>query len=225
MPLTKPVFRLPPADSRTVVIGATGSGKTTFGMWLLSHARFDKRPWVFVDFKREQMLDRIGWPPLIELKMGRLPKKKGLHVLAPRADQDEEVEDWLWKVWTKGNIGLFFDEVSLVPDKSALRAIMRQGRSKVIPVISCTQRPVDVPREVFTEANFVSMFRMQDIRDVKTIEGFTGLRDLQKPLERRWSRWYDAERNQLILLKPVPDQDTIVARFREALPRHLLFGG
>jgi hypothetical protein len=220
----KPGFRFPPADSRTVVIGATGTGKTTFGMWLLSHARIEKRPWVFVDFKQEQMLDRIGWPPLKPLKLGQVPKKPGLYTVTPRTSDDEAVEDWLWKVWEKGNIGLFIDEASLIPDKNAFRAIMRQGRSKVIPVISCTQRPVDIPREVFTEANFVSIFRLQDVRDYKTVEGFTGLHNLSAPIEKRWSRWYDAEHNQLLLLRPCPDQNTIIDRFIETLPRNLFFG-
>lgn len=222
-------FKFPRADQTTVVIGQRGSGKTVFGAWLLSHQRFDKRPWIILDYKREILWEHHAMGHLLQtLPLGKLPKKrdKGLYIVSIRPGQEEEVEDWLWKIWERGNIGLFADEVTLLPHKDAFKAILRQGRSKHIPLISCTQRPIDIEREVFTEAAFVSLFNLSDSRDYKTVEYFTGMKDLQKhPLQRRWSRWYDAEEKQHLVLKPCPAPDHIVDRLRQEVPYRVgLFG-
>jgi hypothetical protein len=88
------VFRFPGADSRTVVIGATGTGKTTFGLWLLSHMRFDKRPWVIMDYKGEALLDDVGFPPLRPLRLGKMPGKRGVYVVSPRPGHSGRGETW-----------------------------------------------------------------------------------------------------------------------------------
>lgn len=225
-------FTLPGGADRTVVMGATGTGKTTFGAWLLSRQRFDLRPWVIVDYKGEILFDKIGDPPLRYLKMGRLPKKKGLYVLQPRPDEEEAMEDWLWEVWRRENIGIFCDEVSLLPHKSAFQAILRQGRSKLIPVIACTQRPVDVERELFTESQYMSIFRLQDERDYKVVKGFTGRAPIEVPItngqgqvSKRWSYWYDVAQHKLFTLRPVPPPDNIAAALRNTAPYTWFLGG
>jgi hypothetical protein len=164
-------FRFPGGDSRTTVIGATGSGKTTCGVWLLAHQRLDKRPWIIVDFKREGIFDVVGLPPIQSITLtSRPPRKPGLYLVSPRPDEDEILEAWLWRVWERENTGLFIDEASLMPDKDAFRAILQQGRSKCIPTIACTQRPVDVKRALFSEASYFCVYRMQDVRDYKTVQ-------------------------------------------------------
>lgn len=219
-------FRFPGGADRTVVIGATGTGKTTFAAWLLSHARFDARPWVIFDYKREELFDVVGAPPLQHLRLGKLPKKRGVYIVSPRPDQDDEVEEYLWQIWEHGNIGIFVDEATLIPRQSAFKAILRQGRSKRIPVIACTQRPVDVEREVFTEANYVSLFRVQDDRDYKTIRGFIRDARIDGELPQRHSWWYDVAQNLLIQLRPCPGPVSIADRMRANVPySHNFLGG
>src|SRR5579862_8316594 len=136
-------FRIPGGDARTTVIGATGSGKTTCAAWLLSKQRLDLRPWVILDFKREPLFDAVGIPPIIETSLSaKPPKKPGLYVICPRPGEEDALEAWLWRVWEAENVGLFVDEASLIPERDAFRAILQQGRSKRLPVIACTQRPV-----------------------------------------------------------------------------------
>jgi hypothetical protein len=233
MPLDTPssaskasLFRFPGGDARTVVIGATGSGKTTLGAWLLSHQRFDKRPWIIVDFKGEELFDRVGFPPIQRLKLGKMPGRSGLYLVTPLPSQDEQLEAWLWKIWARGNVGLFVDEAALMPDAGgAWKAIQRQGRSKRIPVIACTQRPVGIDRECFTEASFVSVFRLADERDYKVVSMFTRKAPLGASLPPFHSWWYDVGQDRLLRLSPAPSPAEIAGRVRAAAPyRFSIFG-
>lgn len=219
------MFQLPGAAHRTTVIGANGTGKTVAGAWLLSRQRFDKRPWVALDFKDEELWDQVGRPAMQDLKLGQLPGKRGLYRMRVNPGQEDELEAWLWKVWAKEEIGIFCDEVGLMPQRNAFKAILRQGRSKRIPVIACTQRPVDCDREVFTESRFKMIFRLDDDRDIKVIKGFTRQAAIDQPLPKYWSYWYDADQAKLSVLRPVPDAATIAATLRASAPYPWLLGG
>jgi DNA helicase HerA-like ATPase len=210
-------FRFPGGDARTTVIGATGTGKTTCGAWLLAHQRLDKRPWVIVDFKREAIFDVVGFPPISAIGLSEVPKKPGLYLVSPRPDQDDELEAWLWRVWERENIGLFVDEASLMPDRDAFRAVLQQGRSKRIPVIACTQRPVDVKRALFSEASYFCIYRLQDRRDARVIEGFVP-GDLSAPMPPHHWRWYDVAANKLLRMGAVPKPADVAGQLREQLP-------
>lgn len=212
-------FRLPGAADRTTIIGETGTGKTIMGGWVLSKQRFDKRPWVAIDFKGEVLWDMIGTPPVRDLRLGAMPGNRGLYRMSVNPGQEDELEDWMWKVWKHENIGLFIDEVSLVPQKSAFKGLLRQGRTKLIPIISCTQRPVDCDREVFTESQFISVFALADVRDYKIIQGFTHGAAIDRPLPEHHSHWYDKRKRTLFALKPTPDPDSIAASLRAVAPR------
>lgn len=219
-------FSLPGANHRTVVIGANGTGKTVLGAWVLGKQRFKERPWVCLDFKNEELWDLVGDPPMRDLRLGDMPGKKGLYRMAVFPGEEKKLAEWLWAVWRKENIGLFVDEVTLI-DKEAstpFKAILRQGRSKRIPVIACTQRPVDVDREVFTEANFVSVFRVDDMRDHKVIKMFTRDAPMEKPLPPFWSYWYDKGKNSLTILKPVPEPAMVAKSLREVAPYSFWLG-
>lgn len=213
-----PRFVLPGGTDRTCVIGMTGTGKTVFGAWLLSVQRFNERPWVLIDFKDEILWDQVGEPPIKEINLSTVPKKPGLYRLRVSPRDDDALEEWLGRVWEKGNIGIFCDEVSLIPKKDWFKAILRQGRSKRIPVIACTQRPVDCDREVFSEANYCSIFRVKDRRDYKIIQEFTGNAAIEAPLKDHWSYWYDAKQNHLFTLQPSPPPDMVAKALRDAAP-------
>lgn len=218
-------FQFPGGADRTVIIGATGTGKTIGGAWVLANQNFKVRPWVAFDYKREEFWDMVGAPPMRRLRVGEMPGKRGLHLMTVNPGQEDEVEDWLWKIWKRGNVGLFCDEVTLLPQQSAFKAIMRQGRSLRIPVISCSQRPVDVDREIFTESPYKMVFRLSDVRDYKTIQGFTRGAQIDRPLPPHWSYWYDEKQDALFKLRPVPKPAILAARLKEVLPTTWGFGG
>lgn len=220
------MINLPGAEDRTVIIGPTGSGKTIGGGWLLSMQRLKKRPWVALDFKGEVLWDMVGEPPMRDLKMGAMPGKQGLYRMHVRPDQEDELEDWLWKVWRHENIGLFIDEVSLMPQKKAFKAILRQGRSKRIPVIACTQRPVDCDREVFSESQYRMLYGIEDLhRDYPVIRGLFGGQDVREPLPEHCFYWYDAKSKKCTKLRPTPGPAIVAASLKAAAPYSWFLGG
>jgi hypothetical protein len=184
----------------------------------LSRQRLDRRPWIAIDPKREVIFDQVGFPPIKTLGLGdRLPRKAGLYLVSPRPDQDDQLEDFLWRVWEHENIGLYIDEAALMPEGSAFPAILQQGRSKRIPVIACSQRPVSVARGLFSEANFFAVYRLVDRRDYKVIEGFVP-GDLSRPLPWHHWRWYDREQHRLLRMKPVPPPARVAADLNARIP-------
>lgn len=216
-------FRFPGGDSRTTVLGATGTGKSTCGAWLLSHQRFDKRPWVVIDFKREAIFDRVGMPPIVELTLvDAPPKKPGLYILTPRPGDDDALDAWLWRVWEQENIGLYVDEAALMPSGDAFRAVLQQGRSKRIPVIACAQRPVSVARGLFSEAGFFCIYRLQDKRDYQVVQGFVP-GNLSRPMPEHHWLWYDVARNKLMHMAKVPHPETVADELAARLPQRNTF--
>lgn len=214
--------RLPNTQNRTTIIGPTGSGKTVFGIWLLSTAKtldWKKRPVVVFDFKGDDLLEE-----LLDLEYATLwpitrdpPKKAGLYIVRPFPHQTEEVEKFLWGVWSQGKTGLFFDEGYMVAKSKALNAILTQGRSKHIPVIILLQRPSWAPRFCFTEAQYFAVFYQHDKRDAATVQSFmdTDVSQFRGPYH---ALWYDvganAGRGEATVFSPVPPVHEIVEAFR-----------
>lgn len=213
-------FRFPGGDARTTVLGATGTGKTTCGVWLLAHQRFDRRPWIVFDFKREVIFDEVGFPPIEHLSLDRMPGKRGLYLVNPKPGEEPLVDAFLWRVWQRENIGIFVDEAALMPPELSYKgfpAILQQGRSKRLPVIACSQRPVNVARGLFSEASFFCVYRMADRRDYSTVQGFVPS-DLSAPMPPHHWRWYDVQRNRLLQMAPVPAPRRVAEQLADALP-------
>lgn len=222
----KSTFNFPGDDARTIVVGQTGSGKTVFGVWLLSHASFDRRPWIVVDYKREDMFRQLGRHTF----RGHLtpasapPKKPGLYLIQPMESDDDAMDAFFWRVWQRGGIGLYLDEGMMIPAGrgSAIRAILTQGRSLRIPVIALSQRPVEIDRYFFSEAQYFAEFFLIDRDDRLTVKRYAPIdADLiPPPLE---CFWYDQRQRKLMALAPVPPPDTLLAHIRAKAPRRLWF--
>ena len=214
MKSTMPDFRLPGATDRSIFMGATGTGKTTLAAHVLSRQNLIVRPWVILDFKDEELWDKVR-PE--RLKLGELPGRRGLYKMSVLPGQDEALERWLWRVWSKGNIGIFCDEATYLAGMDSCKAILRQGRSKRIPVIACTQRPVGIDREFFTESAYKSVMRLDDNRDYKVVREFTRGANVEPLLPKYWSYWHDNAQNTTFTLRPAPSPATIASDLRAAM--------
>lgn len=212
-------FHWPTDTQRITIIGKTGSGKTQFAAWHLSTRSFTSKPWVVLDFKLDDLLNAI--PETRELAVtSKAPTRPGLYIVHPTPAQERETEDFLWRIWERGNTGLYVDEGYMInPRSEAFQAILTQGRSKRIPVIMLTQRPTWVTRFAFSEADYISLFTLNDRRDVKVVQQFMPMPIEQRLPDAYFSWWYDNARNIKAVLKPVPDRDTILDLFHARLVR------
>lgn len=207
-------FKFPTLADRVTINGRTGSGKTVAGAWLLSEADFHKQPFVIVDMKREGLFKQVS--RIIPIDFNEVPKHPGVYILRPFPHEEEEIKAWLWKVWSQGSTGLFFDEGYLIPDSDIFRTILTTGRSLHIPVYTLSQRPVNLPRYVFTEADYYMSFHLNDKRDRDIVRGFTPddkVWDTTTKLKKYHSRWYDIARDYTAIMSPVPQSDQIINRF------------
>lgn len=213
-------FRFPNDTQRLLILGATGSGKTNAALWHLSQRNFDEKPWVIYDFKHDELIESIEGVNHLSVDAPP-PDRPGLYVVNPVPGQEGEVDAQMMQIWDRENIGVYVDEGYMIPKNSlGFRSLLTQGRSKHIPVIVLSQRPVWMDRFTFTEANYIQVFRLQHIDDTKTVEGFVPnptdsakTHPLRKRLPEYWSYYYDVGRNKLMEVKPVPDPDAILDTF------------
>lgn len=208
-------FNLPSDSQRITIIGKTGSGKTQAAVWHLLLRRFDLKPWIIIDFKRDKLLNDLGAMPLdIGSKLDLNP---GLYIIHPDADDTEQVEALLWRIWRKEKIGVYIDEGYMISPKSAaFQAILTQGRSKEIPVIILSQRPVWLSRFTISEADFIQTFWLTDKRDRETVQSFLPF-SVSERLAPYNSHYYDVSQDAHFKLKPVPSAEKLVAGFRSRI--------
>ena len=224
-------FRLPSGGEHTSIVGRTGTGKTQAGAWLLSKQDLMAKPWIIVDYKGEELFSSLKRAREIGFEV---PRQGGLFVLHSGPDLVDETESWLFDVWRAENIGLLIDEAYMLPQLKAYRSLLTQGRSKHIPIITLSQRPVEIDRFAFSEASHVVVFHLNDVRDRKTVSMFTppGFVDWvpdefapgAKSVERLpdfHSRWYSVKTDSRYVMRPVPNAEKIIEAIDDQLPPKL----
>lgn len=212
-------MNLPNDSQRHAIIGATGSGKTVAAVWHLSLRNYDQKPWVIYNFKDDKTID--GIPYARHIGVEEIPTKPGVYVVHPTPGEasDGTVENQLWEIWSRGNIGVYVDEGYMMGNNNtAFRALLTQGRSKQIPMIVLSQRPVWMDRFVFSESEFFQVFRLQNKKDRKSVEEFVPA-DLGKRLPPFHSYYYDVGNDTVSILKPVPPVEKLHSIFEQKLKR------
>lgn len=210
-------LHLPTSRQRIAAIGRTGSGKTIAGLWHLSNANFDLMPWVIVDFKTDEHINAIERAEYIDTNT-RL-KNPGIYIIQPHPD-DASLGDFLERIWQRGNTGVFVDEGYMMRTNNEVEKrfvyLLTQGRSKRIPMIVLTQKPVWISRFVFSESDYFQVFHLNDVRDHKTVESFLPNGAIRK-LPDYHSVYYDVSKNELTYLLPVPNEETILEKIDNRL--------
>ena len=208
-------FRLPKNSERVSVLGKTGSGKTQAAVWQLSQRDFNHMPWIVYDFKLDPLINSIDGVEHLELS-DPLPKQPGIYLVHPHPDDIDGVRDQMWKIWEAENTGVYIDEGYMVcgPDKRnpAFRSLLTQGRSKRIPMMVLSQRPVWLDRFAFSESEYYQVFSLNDARDRASVRAFVPA-DLDQRLPDYHSYWYDVPADKVVVLQPVPGKDAILGAF------------
>jgi len=203
-------FRLPARDSRTTIVGGTGSGKTYFAAWLLSRVDFDRRPWLAIDSKRDPVFGRLLADRAAQrIRLGHRFARRddGLYLAQPNLDDDEALEKLFRHFWERGRMGLWIDELYSMPDGAPLDSLYYQGRSRGVQIIGSVQRPSRVTLFAFSEASHIAVFSRPNLaRDMQRIEEFApGSADvLDRGLNPYTCLWYDCAQHKQYVLTPAP---------------------
>lgn len=213
-------IRLPNDQQRILISGATGSGKTLAALHQFSLRNYTEKPWVIYDFKYDENINGIINAQHLDAR-SEIPSKPGIYIVHPIPQRDDNaVEDQLWQIWEQENVGIYIDEGYMINRNSdALSALLTQGRSKHIPMITLTQRPVWLNSFILSESEFYQVFRLQRVQDVKKMADVVPA-DMSERLPEYHSYYYDVGRNQMNVLPPGPDAfailDTINTRMKGA---------
>lgn len=224
-------MRLPDATKRTVILGRTGSGKTVFGVGLLSTQNFHQQPWTIVDYKGDELVESLltQFPKQVKLHDVNKgpPSKPGLYVIQPLPDIDDDaVEQYLWECWRRERQGLYVDEGYMIPAASSgMKAILTQGRSRKVPLIALYQRPVYMSRFAVAQADFFAVFDQNDERDLQTTSQFVKPAILDNgskvsvftDLPPYYYLWYDVGEGKSSVCRPAPAPDAILETFARRL--------
>jgi hypothetical protein len=218
-------FSLPRDDEHTTVVGRNGTGKTLLGAFLVARRDLANTTQLVVDYKGEEVFAGISKARTIDFNT--VPDEPGLFILKSRPDLVAQTERWLWRVWEHEHVGLFIDEGYMLPNPpqgGAFQGILTQGRSKRIPVITLTQRPVRVSTFAFSEASHVAVFDLNAKRDRQTVEDRTGEgfmswlpSEFSGGLPKWHSRWYGVKTNSRYIIRPVPEPRKIIAMIDDQL--------
>lgn len=212
-------MRFPDDSERHAIFGMTGSGKTRFAVWALSRRSFDRMPWTIIDFKGDDLIAKI--PGLRELDVtDRPPRKPGLYVVRPLPHETEKLDEFFWRVWQRGRTGIFLDEGYMLErfDK-AYRAILTQGRSKRIPVITLSQSPAWISPWILRESEFITSFYLNTPADIERVMQYMPAN--VSTLPRFHSYMWSVKERELVYLNPVPKDADILARFEVRQPKRL----
>jgi len=219
---------LPNESQSILIIGKNGSGKSYAAVWHLAQKPLGEFPWVIINHKREKLIDSIPGAQFVDLDF--TPKKPGVYVYHPLPDFDDDaVTALLWRIYQRENIGVYIDEGYMInPRDPALNALYTQGRSKHIPLITLSQRPSRISRFAISEAAFYQVFYLTDKNDRARISEFIpgGIEEYMKgkPGEARLmpdfhSIYYDVGRNEIAMMRPVPQEADILDIFEKKLKK------
>jgi hypothetical protein len=165
------------------LIGPTGQGKTTLLMHMLP-----LQPYVVVFASKpyDRTMDRLiatGY-----LRMDRWstidPRRAPRRVLWPSAanlDSDETqrstFKDAMERIYRERGWCVVIDEGSFFINnlglKREVKTYLMQGRSLGISLVFATQRPVDVPLEVYDQSTHLFFYRDNDERNLQRLSGIS----------------------------------------------------
>jgi hypothetical protein len=199
---------LPTLSDHHLIVGMNGSGKTVAAIYTWACRLHRSQRWLIVDTKRDDYIAEIEDIPGVNvLDNFNLPKGNGVFIIRPFPEADDEnLEALLMQVWHRKNTGIYIDEGYMVPKNSrAMKAIYTQGRSLKVPVITLSQRPVDLNRLAVSESNFRQCFDLSDDRDKKTISEFIpGGIDKIGTLPKHHSIYYNNKEKKTVTWGAVP---------------------
>ncbi len=199
-------------SERWAIFGATGSGKSRAAGWVVYHAPRNF-PWFVIDSKEDILPDLKGYTVAnATRRLGSIWRKMPrITRIMPDVDEGaDEFDDFFRKVLKKEDVGVVVDEAYMVPETPWYKRVLTTGRTKNVPIIICSQRPVDIPRVCISEASRYMVFTLTDRRDRDKVAGFAPI-DPKIIVEKHHFAYYDAQLGEGGRYAPLPNKDWLVA--------------
>jgi energy-coupling factor transporter ATP-binding protein EcfA2 len=156
-------------EDRWLILGATGTGKTTFARHLLSelHSIYADVPIYILDSKGygdfEQWHANGG---LVATEAPPPPIAHGIQVWQPGIDDQDTYAEWFDQLLrVPGPAITLVDEISSIGNKKGdapreFERLLKQGRALGKLTINCSQEMAYVPKQIKTQTTHVVRFRM-----------------------------------------------------------------
>jgi len=179
-------FPVPQKDSRVIIVGKTGCGKTTLAIRLL-----DLYQRVFIlDSKAELRLSNY----VVLNTLDKVQKTQYNRVIySPNASElldKETIDEFFSYVYWQKDCCIYIDELLSITQHQFdltyhLKAILTRGRSRNIACIMSTQSPMRLPHYVLSQAEYYYVFQLRLPQDRRKIYEITGLdEEKQKSLRK-----------------------------------------
>jgi len=193
----------PKLDQRTILVGATGTGKTTLARHLLRPIK----PLIVIDSKCTY--GGKGGEPGFEM-VSNPRRLQGLRAsvdyIQYRPDENhqtvadyDEVYKWVYR---RGGIFCYTDEAFLVHHGSYapdwLRACVTCGRELGIGMMHGTQRPRGIDLRLMTEAEVFISFDLRHRDDRKRMAEMGGDEFMERPPQHAFWVWRAGDRNPVL---------------------------
>lgn len=166
---------------RATIVGSTGSGKSFFAIRLLHAQRGTRR--LVIDTKGSSSLElpgvRVIGPDIKELdQMGEKRFQDTIFVFRPdpfasEVELEKLVDDIGKFVYFNGNMTLYADELMHYSTArsypASLKALATRGRERLAGLWGGSQRPIDIPPFLLSEASHFFIFQLRLNRDRQRI--------------------------------------------------------
>lgn len=174
-----------------LIIGKTGSGKTTLALELLEDRVDERGAYVMAlgTKPRDQTLRRIGWP-IVRSWPPTYAQRQTHHVIywppysrpsTAKATSRPAVVKLLDELILEGGWSLFVDEMAYLVETLGLRQVLDEywngARASGVSLLAGTQRPAWISRSAVSQGDWAACFRINDLEDRKRAADVLGDRD------------------------------------------------